>query len=170
VTAICSICRGDAENLGADGREAGGFNLCDKCRKDFELKNAASLVPLLDRYSEPVMVVDSAGRLLSCNRLAEGVLGRRLIGIRGLLPGEFMKCGVATKHTGCGRGVKCGDCNLRQAIRTTFNEGRPIQKLPVALDAIHNGKVSIRRFTLSTQKVGEVVQLRIEDDGYLPVY
>lgn len=171
MTPICSICRQPLQ-AGRSGAEPGfGFGLCNECRQSFQHQHQGrSLAPVLERYSEPVLVVDASGRLLACNRLAEAALGRPVASLLGLQPGEVLACTHASEGEGCGKTPYCGACAMRLALNYTVSHGRGCEHMPATLDCTHKGKPAVRRFTLSTQRMGELVRVLMEDDGYLPAY
>lgn len=173
MSSTCSICRQQVV-AGADGVLEGPlFCLCADCRRGFETKASAvgkSLSNVLERYSEPVLVVDATGRLLACNRLAEGAVGRPVASLLGLQPGEVLECKHASEPAGCGKTSHCGACAVRLALNYTVSHGRGCEHMPATLECTHKGRPAIRRFTLSTQKIGDMVRILMEDDGYLPAY
>jgi len=173
MSTTCSICRetmlvGDTAAL-----EGPRFSLCGDCRISFELgsvaRRSASLSALLERYADPVIVVDACGRLLACNHLAEGAVGRPIASLLGLQPGEVLECKHAAEGAGCGKTEHCGACAVRLALNYTLAHGRGCEHMPATLDCTYRGKPAVRRFTLSTQKIGDLVRILLEDDGYLPV-
>lgn len=122
---ICSICR-NTMGASVEGALVGPqFSLCGDCRRSFDARNSSrSFGAVLERYSEPVLVVDASGRLLACNRLAEGAVGRPVASLLGLLPGEVLECKHAGEGAGCGKTEHCGACALRLALNYTVANGR----------------------------------------------
>jgi PAS domain-containing protein len=168
---ICSICRNTMGASTGGALEGNQFCLCDDCRREFESRNSThNFSGVLERYSEPVLVVDATGRLLACNRLAEGAVGRPIASLLGLQPGEVLECKHASEAAGCGKTEHCGACALRLALNYTVKNGRGCEHMPATLECTHKGKPAVRRFTLSTQKVGDMVRVLLEDDGFLPSY
>jgi PAS domain-containing protein len=121
----------------------------------------------LERFGEPVLVLDGAARLLACNRAAEAALGGPLGELQGLAPGELLDCEHA-QAAGCGNDSHCSTCGLRQAILYTQRHDRDCERLPVMLPFSKGGQAQMRCLTVSTRRLNGWVRLQLEDDGLLP--
>lgn len=144
--------------------------LCPDCSGRFAALAKAAL-PLggLARFSEPVLLVDEAARLLACNRPAEAAFGASQASLLGLAPGELLNCDHA-RSAGCGSAPDCHSCGLRQAIFYTQRQDRDCERLPVMLPVSRGGEAQMRCLSVSTRRLSAGVRLQLEDDGFLPLH
>ena len=80
----------------------------------------------------------------------------------GFLGGEVFECDYSYLPGVCGKTQHCGACAIRRAVTTTYETGEALAGHGVTLHQRTPGGVHDVRLTISTQKIGEVVFLRID--------
>ncbi|MEW5870982.1 MAG: PAS domain-containing protein [Chloroflexota bacterium] len=142
--------------------------ICPDCAFHLKAQIGIPLPDYLEGLDLPVLLVDGDGRVRSANQPARQLLKKPLPAIEGRLGGDVFECVHARLPEGCGHTIHCSGCTIRRTVTETLNTGQPRQRVPATLDQSlsddTSGKVSQRiRFLISTQKIGELVLLSVED-------
>ncbi len=118
------------------------------------------LYELIDKFHDPVLIVDEDGRVVATNKTIENIIGRgkSYKDYAGLLAGEVMECVYASLPEGCGKTEHCIACDIRKTIMATMEDGKPRDKVPVKL---HRKDEEIKLF-ISTQKIMKLVRVVVE--------
>jgi len=96
-------------------------SICPQCLLDVDVHRASqSLGEYLDRFTEPVMVVDVATRVVAANQAMSQRLGRHSRTLLGLQGGAAMLCRYASLPEGCGNTVHCRDCSIRRLVEDSL--------------------------------------------------
>ena len=74
-----------------------------------------------------------------------------------------MECAYAKLPEGCGNTKHCVACTIRNNVMATFETGRSLRQVPAFLNRIERYGVHQIRFLISTERVEEVVLLRIDE-------
>jgi len=91
------------------------------------------------------------------------MLGKELKSIERQLGGDVMECTYANLPKGCGKTEHCTGCGIRNTVMKTFSTGEP-QKNVKAYQYIETPDgVKRTLFSITTEMVGEIVLLRIDD-------
>ena len=165
---ICAWChqelRADPKN--ADNSESEiSHGICPSCSDYFLSGRRPTLDEFLDRLAVPVPVVDAQGVILLANQYALDILGKDLNKVQGYKGGDAMECGYARLPGGCGRTEQRKACTIRNNVMETFTTGQSLLRVPAYLNRrTDDGTVRIR-FLISTQKVDDMVLLRIDQVG-----
>jgi hypothetical protein len=81
------------------------------------------------------------------------------VGFRG---GDVFECAYASLPGGCGETIHCEACTIRNTVMDTFKTGKSHLKTPAyLLQGIPDNYHEIQ-FEISTEKVKDVVLLRID--------
>ncbi len=106
---------------------------------------------LFDAMPMPVFVVDEEVCVLECNTAASKLLGKskqRLVGKR---CGEVLNCIHALDvPEGCGRGPDCGECVVRQSVRTAV-QGHTVVRHETEMKFGHNGDSRKAKLSVTCQ-------------------
>jgi nitrogen fixation/metabolism regulation signal transduction histidine kinase len=121
------------------------------------------LQEFLDGLGVPVLVVDGEGAVQTANMQARGILGKDLPEIEGSPGGNVIECVNASSPEGCGNTIHCKACTIRQTVMDTFATGRGRSRLPAYPDIKTSSGPRRLRFQISTEKVRDVVLLRLDD-------
>ena len=158
---VCAWCKKD---MNADESREGlvTHSICDACKISVIYKHIP-LLDVLENLVQPVLVVDSEGVVDAANGAARDMLGKELENIKGRLGGQVMECAYAKLPMGCGKTEHCTGCAIRNTVMKTFSTGSP-QKKVEAYQFIDTPQGKKRmRFFISTEMVGEIVLLRIDE-------
>lgn len=124
-----------------------------------------SIFQLINRLPEPVFVVSAEGRVLAANAPVSGLLKKTPSALEGALGGDAFDCTHARQPGGCGAQVHCRSCVIRRTVGETFETGVAQRRIPACVDTVTaDGNRSIE-YLISTEKVGGVVLLKIEQSA-----
>jgi hypothetical protein len=136
--------------------------LCPDCGDHFLAEyGGLSLGEYLDRFEEPMMVLNGDLRVVACNKKGRGEVDASGIRAYGLLNGDFMDCRNAALGAGCGQSVHCPQCAIRGSVTATLRTGKPMEKVSAFFTSSHQGETFTREWSLSTRKVGETVHVSL---------
>ena len=117
----------------------------------------------LDHLEAPVLVVNGDGVVKTANKVAQDLLQKDLSEIEGYLGGKVFECVHSTEPGGCGETIHCSGCAIRRTVMETLNTGNNQLRVPASLDCkTHTGVCGIH-YLISTEKLGEVVLLRVDE-------
>jgi len=133
--------------------------ICEDCANNILFQQGASLSLFLNSLTEPVLLLDESGAVQMPNRAAVKHLGLAEDAFANKQPGQIFECQHARFPPGCGKTIHCSGCTIRMAIKKTMETGRGVVRLPATL---HQDSADVR-LLISTEKVGAVVLLRIEE-------
>jgi len=158
---VCAWCNKTLSPGDPDGPISHG--VCAECAAKMTPSRRLALQQLLDRLPLPAIAVDANITATCANRAAEKVLGKRGTLIQGQLVGNVIECAYAADPEGCGRSVHCAGCAIRRMATATFQDGKSRCSAEADQDVLCDRVVVPTRYTISTQKFGEVVLVIIED-------
>jgi transcriptional regulator with PAS, ATPase and Fis domain len=149
---------GDAE----EGSErAITHGICDQCVDNIRFQQGADVQDILDSLDTPVLVIDADDRIEMLNQKARDRLNITSDRFKGKKRGQVFECQYARSPEGCGRSVHCSGCAMRRAILDTLETGRCHSRDAAPLKY----EDSETKFTISTEKAGDAVLLRIDEIG-----
>lgn len=161
---ICTWCEKEwqADDSAADYVVTG--STCVSCRRRVsEAASQCSLNEYLNRLGAPVLVMDDDVRVMDFNEPARTVLGKSAADIEGFYGGDVIECVYAKQPGGCGNTEHCKACTIRKTVIHTYATGQPHVRVPAYQDIQTANGAREMRFTISTEKVGQFVLLRIDD-------
>jgi transcriptional regulator with PAS, ATPase and Fis domain len=123
------------------------------------------MVDFLDSLDAPVVVVDPAGNVISANKNARELLQKELSEIEGYPGGIVFECAFAKLPEGCGKTLHCDGCTIRNTVMDTFRSGKSHLRTPAGLTRGATEENREIQFLISTEKVKDVVLLRIDKIG-----
>jgi PAS domain-containing protein len=163
---LCTWC---GKNLGTSEAHAAdnspvSHGICDACDAvHFQPYKSHDLRAFLDDMGEPVMVVDSSGAVVTANRQALRLIGKRDDEIEGRRGGEVISCIYADLQAGCGATDHCVGCAIRNTVTETLRSGIGRRRVE-AYSVVHRPGGEVRvRFSISNERVSDLVLLRIEE-------
>jgi PAS domain-containing protein len=161
---ICTWCEKEwqADDAATDYVVTG--NTCAACRG--QLYDAASLCSLneyLNHLDVPVLVMDDDVRVMDFNEPARALLGKSAADIEGYYGGDVIECVYAKLPEGCGNTEHCKACTIRKTVTNTHLTGDPHFRVPAYQDIQTANGAREMRYTISTEKVGQFVLLRIDE-------
>jgi hypothetical protein len=119
----------------------------------------------IDSLKAPVVVIDAVGCVKTANSQARSLLQKELPDIEGFRSGDVFECTFAMLPGGCGNTIHCDACTIRNTVMDTFRSGKSHLMTPAyLLRGISDSNQEIN-FLISTEKVNDVVLLRIDKTG-----
>jgi PAS domain-containing protein len=161
---ICAWCKKELnprEDMGTESEITHG--ICSVCAEKFSPSVPKTMKAMLDLIDEPVLVVDSLGRVKTANERGLSLLGKDLDAVEDHLSGDALECSYARLPEGCGRTEHCRTCAIRNVLMDTLIHGRGYRKVPAYQKINTPNGDRIMRFYISTEKVGDQILLRIDD-------
>lgn len=135
--------------------------ICATCARKLLNSVTEPLPEFLDRLEAPVALVDGDGVVLTANGQARRLLGKEHSQLAGFRAGEVMECVNSYELEGCGHTIHCNGCAIRNAVETTHRSGQPCIDVPAYLDRRTPEGTARIWYSISTEKVGDKVLLRI---------
>jgi hypothetical protein len=145
--------------------------ICDECAFHLRAQVGMPLRDFLDGLGVPVLLLDSDGNVKTANKTVRQFLKKDLILIEGYKGGDVFECRHATLPGGCGKTVHCSGCAIRRTVMDTFSSAKSHEKVRAYLNRETRGGSQALRLLISTEKVQDVVLLRIDEitvDGEAP--
>jgi PAS domain-containing protein len=166
VTTICAWCATELSTSTGNDASAScevSHGICDACIDRFFRFDDASVETFLNHLQAPVLLVTANLEVVSANDRALELIGKDRVQIRGHLGGDAIECAHAKLPGGCGRTMHCKACVVRNSVTETHATGRALKDVPAHMDIDRAQTTQKVRFLISTEKVEEVVLLRIEE-------
>lgn len=158
---ICAWCKKDLGGISSDqaSEQLISHGMCAECANHFRAQMGVDIQRFLDGLNEPILIVDSDSVVLTANLKARNFLQKELIHIEGFKGGDVFECEYAMLPGGCGNTIHCSGCTIRMNVMDTFTSGKSHLETPAFLNHKTAGTLS---FLISTEKIGDVVLLRID--------
>ena len=161
---ICAWCKKElVSKSGGTGEIT--HSICDECMDYFYVNPNKNLKDLLNSLVAPVLAIDEEGRVITLNNKAQKIISKKRGDIEGKLGGDVFECIYARLPGGCGHTTHCKSCTIRNTVTDTFNTGISQQKVPAYPDLETPEGPKQIRFLISTEKVDNIVLLRIDEIG-----
>ena len=138
--------------------------ICEDCSSALLGAKKTSLKDFLDSLKIPVLVVGIDVTVHYANKHAREILHKEMPSIEGLCGGDVFECMYA-KQEGCGKTTHCVGCSIRISVTDTYNTSIKHLRTPAYLiqgSPYNNHEV---KFLISTEKISDVVFLRIDKVG-----
>ena len=136
--------------------------ICGECAREILERQGVDLRTFLDNLAAPVIVVDEAGNVSNANKQARVLLKKDLPDIKGSRSGNVFECIHAKLPEGCGKTIHCDGCTIRMTVMDTFQSGKSHLKTPACLCRGTPDHCTIIDILISTEKIRDVVLLRID--------
>ena len=137
--------------------------ICPACRQDAFVRARKPLREYLDSLAAAVLLVDDDARVKLANRKALELLQKDPGSLEGRYAGDAIECVHARESGGCGKTEHCRTCTIRGTVLETYHTGRPRVRIPAYPDVFMLTEKRPLRFFISTEKIGELVMLRIDE-------
>jgi len=162
---FCSYCKkhyGDKEPFEGDVVTHG---ICEDCFEWLKKNRNQTLREFLNGFDFPILAVDPDINVHIANIEAEKMLGKSLDEIEGSSGGEAVECEYARLPGGCGRSEHCKPCAIRNTVTETCKTGKAVKDMIGYQNIISGNRVEQVRLWISAEKKGDMVLLKIEQDG-----
>jgi hypothetical protein len=157
----CRSCKTELDNeQRSDGFITNG--ICSPCRRNLT-HNTDSLREFLDASEAPLLILQSDPRLvLMANQKVCDLLKKELSQIKGYRGGQLLDCVHACTEGGCGIDANCKNCKIKNAVVETFTAGKSFKRISTSLKIKKNGEINPYILEISTEKVGDLALVRID--------
>lgn len=161
---FCAWCKKDLGTASSNihSQEVITHGMCDKCTYYLLSQTGMPLQKFLDGLDAPVLVVESSGIIRTANHKARTLVQKDLSEIEGYKGGEVFSCQYARLPEGCGNTMHCSGCTIRRTVMETFQTGKSLLRMPATLKPQEYEESQEIRFYISTEKVSDVVLLRVD--------
>jgi len=137
---------------------------CEPCAERLTYEALGkSLQEFLDSLGVPILVIEEGPRVRTANRQACELLGKPVEEIQGRKGGEVIECVYSRMPGGCGENIHCESCTIRTTVLETFASGKSQERVVAYPDIYSVKEVKKVCLEISTEKVGGLVLLRIDD-------
>jgi PAS domain-containing protein len=162
---VCAWCRKNLGTVPSDVHSDAVIThgICHECAFHLRAQVGMPLRDFLDGLGAPVLLVDSNGNIKTANKAVRRFLNKDLPRIEGYKGGNVFECAHATLPEGCGKTVHCSGCTIRRTVMDTLNSGKGHEKVPASLKRETRHGSQYLRLLISTEKVQDVVLLRIDE-------
>jgi len=162
---ICAWCHADLGEIESASQSATDVShgICSACADRIRAEMGEPLQEFLDRLEAPILLVESGPRVLTANKRARELLGKELSEIKGHRGGEVIECMYANLPGGCGEQLHCKACTIRNTVLETFETGNSFLHVKAFPDIQVGQDIKTLSLEISTEKVADVVLLRIDD-------
>jgi PAS domain-containing protein len=141
------------------------YGICDECLNMHFGPRQVRFLDFIDSLNAAVVVIDETGSVNSANKKARELLNKELQYIEGFKGGDVFECAFAKLPGGCGETIHCDGCSIRNTVMDTFQTGKSHLKTPAFLFRGFPDNNNEIRFLISTEKVKDIVLLRIDEIG-----
>lgn len=157
---VCSYCRKVIRHDAGSRVLDVSHGMCPSCAEHFgKLWKGMPLCEYLDTLDDAAVVMDGHARIIGANLRLAALLGRARSSLPGLRCGEAFACVHAREPRGCGKGVRCRECAVRNAVAHVHESGMPVRDVPASLET-HDGRL---RLTLSARAEQGLVKLMLRE-------
>lgn len=163
---FCAWCKKsiNTDDFASNDLNPVSHGICKECaRKMFE-ELTEPIEEYLDRFDLPILVIDAEEGVVTANQKALNKIGLKKEDLKGMRCGDVLQCVHATEGQGCGRTVHCQSCVIRNSVLYTHKTGLPRIRVPSFPDLQQYDDNVSAALLISTEKVGDVVLLKIEQD------
>lgn len=162
---VCAWC---GKEMGAEGPKDDDtkvitHSICEKCVYRQLAQMGMNVPEFLKGLDAPVLAVDSDGNIRTANAKALELVRKDLSQVAGYPGGEVFECKYARLPEGCGNTMHCSGCTIRIAVMETYTTGKSLLRVPASLlqhTLEHPQEICL---LISTEKVADVVLLRIDE-------
>ena len=136
--------------------------ICDDCVTKMLWPNNPLLLDFIDSLNAPVVVINSSGNVTCANKTARELLQKELPDIVGFQGGNVFECAFAKLPEGCGKTLHCDGCTIRNTVMDTMMSNKSHLNVPAGLSRGISEMYDDIQLLISTEKVNDVVMLRID--------
>ncbi len=163
---ICAWCKIELGTMYLeDNSDDITHGICAKCKEKILGPQRVELMTFLDSLNVPIVVVDAVVNAETANKAARKILQKELPEIAGFPGGAVFECAYSKLPEGCGKTIHCSGCAIRNTVMDTFQTGNSHLEIQAPLTQGTPDKNQEVNLLISTEKVSDVVLLRIDKVG-----
>jgi len=162
---ICVLCKTDLDNSNEQLPESNVTgSICFSCANKFKLSSSADILKeIIDTIDTPILLMQPEPRqVYTANNKALELFDKTLSQAEGCRGGQVFDCVHAFTEAGCGKDANCENCKIKNAVIETFAAGKSFKDIATDLQINKNGEISLYNLRVSTEKVGDLELLRID--------
>ena len=162
---VCAWCKKvlGSENSDEKTDRTITHGICRECADKFKYPQEIPFKHFLDKLSVPILAVNNEGIVVTANEEVCSLLGKNLFQIEGNPGGNVIECVNARLPGGCGKQIHCKSCTIRNTVMHTHATGQSHLKVKAYPDIQMDDMVKTLSVEISTEKIGDVVLLRIDE-------
>jgi len=162
---ICAWCQADLGEIESATHNDTDIShgICPSCANRIRAEMGEPLQEFLDRLDAPVLLLESGARVVTANKCARDMLGKELSEIQAHRGGEVIECMYANMPGGCGEQLHCKSCTIRNTVLETYETGKSFLHVKAFPDIQVGRDTKTMSLEISTEKVADMVLLRIDD-------
>jgi len=161
---ICSKCDKVLPPFATTSNPKRIYHICSECEANLTRQIKG---PAVDSYLESIgssaLVLNHDLRVISYNQKCLQQLCNNHPKPIGLLTGEFLDCKNSSLPERCGATPACLDCAIRRTASDTLKTHRSQKYVPALIEGKHGEQWVRRDFTISTDKLGDMVQVTVDN-------
>lgn len=164
---ICAWCKIEMEStcFESNSDDIITHGICAKCKDNIFGPQKFELMTFLDNLNVPIVLVDAVVNAETANKTARKILQKELPEIVGSAGGVIFECAYSTLPEGCGKTIHCSGCTIRNTVMDTFQSGNSHLEISAPLAQGTPDENQDFTYLISTEKVSNVVLLRIDKVG-----
>lgn len=162
---VCAWCNKQIINEGSEitvSQRPVSHGICLECAKRMFAELSESMNEYLNRFDIPILIIDKNENLVSANDKALKRAGIKPEELKGMRCGDVIECSHATELGRCGKTVHCQSCVIRNSVLYTHSTGKSRVRVPAFPDIQQYDPEQKAQILISTEKVGEMVFIKIE--------
>lgn len=130
----------------------------------FKSNNVITIRGFIDTIDIPILVLQAEPRqVFTANKKACELFGKGLHQMEGFRGGQVFDCVQSFTEAGCGKDINCENCDIKGAIIGTLTMGNSFENIKSTLDIKKDDKISTYLLQISTEKVGDLALVRIDE-------
>jgi PAS domain-containing protein len=161
---ICAWCKKEIQGGAsqADTENMITHGICKSCRDNVLFQLGVELELFLDSLEAPVVMLNKSGAIVTANNKARKMLRKDLSEIEGYTGGDVFECEYARLPEGCGNTTHCSGCTIRRTVMQTYGTGKGFERVQATLNQDTPENPEEMDLLISTEKLSDVVLLRID--------
>ena len=138
--------------------------ICSHCIETIFDDQDNSISTFLNNIDSPVLLMQPDPRQVrTANKISCELFEKDLSQIKGLRGGQVFNCIHAFTKAGCGKDENCEDCKIKNSLVDTFTNGTSHDGVSTNLDIKTNTSVMPYHLKVSTEKIGDLALIRIDN-------
>lgn len=159
---VCSWCGKHIRKIRSPKSRPITHSICKKCLEWLQQNQDQSLREYLNTFDIPIFAIDLNTRIKIANTAAQKALDKPSEELEGSDGGNAMECAYARLPEGCGNTIHCKACTIRNTVTRTFETGECFENITAYQDIVSPDGVQRVKYLISTEKINDMVLLRIQ--------
>lgn len=164
IKVVCSACGKFLKDKPSDPSmdHEVSHGLCYDCALHFRAQAGLPIADYIEGFEVPVVTIAPNLTISALNRKASELLGKTIVDVQGERGGDVFECQYARLPGGCGETIHCSGCTIRNTVNETLRTGKPMINVPAVLNRYSESGTEQIDLLITTEKIGGVVFLKID--------